>query len=170
MLSIFISYCEMELYEDIPITILRIKNPSRFWFRKSIDAIHLDNELKSYMNAHNLNSYTLKANDFVAVKLQDKKCEIAKVIQVPEKDIIDISFLHGEERQIAPSNAVHLNDRQLIEKAEKTLLVGSISGICPAKKVCPEQVSDSYRSKGSSNHDLQMVFECFSLELRLTPY
>lgn len=136
----------MELHKKIPIKVLDVESPNNFWFRTLNDAIQHENDLDSYIKAKNTNNnYVPKVDDVIAVKLNDKFV-IARVICVPEKNVVDIFISHNERKQQVPlSDVAYLNDRKLLDRAKETLLLGSISGVCPAKNVYPTKVCDSFQ-------------------------
>lgn len=126
----------MELHTKIPIKILHVENPNRFWFRTTSDACRLNLALESYLKVQDVNnSYVPKLNDVISVNLSEKR-EFARVKDVLGEIFIDISILgSGKMYRIPWRAALQLTD-QLIDMAINTLLLGSMSGICPVKKVC----------------------------------
>lgn len=125
----------MELHKKIPVVILHVENPNRFWFRTTSDACRLNSALESYATGQNVsNSYVPKLNDVISVNLGEKR-EFARVKDVLGEIFIDISILgSGQNYRIPWRAALQLTD-QLIDMAVNTLLLGSISGVFPVKKV-----------------------------------
>lgn len=128
----------MELNKEIKIKILDIENPSKFWFRTIDEANELQKMLLSYFENHEVDdNYEPLRDDVLIFKPTKDQIILMRVHRISNKTkkTVLVSAIGCVATQMIPYPQVQLKDKDIVEKAIKSVLMGAICDISPAELV-----------------------------------